>query len=155
MHSQAPIAAEWQLLAIEQIKRLKAAYFRRLDGKLWDELAQLLTPDCEFITYRDPDNVGPKRRCGRDAIVASVRRTVGEALTLHQGHLLEIDIGARDSATAVWEMQDYAEIPQGAWVRILRGAGRYYEHYRLLGDRWMISRLELKRTSLLIERGKC
>jgi hypothetical protein len=151
MQSQSPIEAERQLLAIEQIKRLQAAYFRTLDGKLWDELAQLFTPDCEFITYRNPDNVDPKRRCGRDAIVASIRRTVGDALTLHQGQLLEIDIGAKDSATAVWEMQDYAEIPQGALVRILRGAGRYYEHYRLLGGQWMIARLELKRTSLLIE----
>jgi hypothetical protein len=82
MHSQSPIEAEWQLLAIVQVKRLEAACFRTLDGKPWDQLAQLFTPDCEFVTYRDPDNVDPKRRCGRDAIMASVRRTVGEALTV-------------------------------------------------------------------------
>jgi hypothetical protein len=71
MDPQSPVEAEWQLLAIEQVKRLKAAYFRTLDAKLWSELAQLFTPNCEFITYRSPDNVDLKRRCGRDAIVAS------------------------------------------------------------------------------------
>jgi hypothetical protein len=45
MHSQSPIEAEWQLLAIVQIKRLEAACSRRLDGKPWDQLAQLFTPD--------------------------------------------------------------------------------------------------------------
>jgi hypothetical protein len=48
MHSQSPIEAEWQLLAIVQIKRLEAACSRRLDGKPWDQLAQLFTPDYEF-----------------------------------------------------------------------------------------------------------
>jgi hypothetical protein len=134
---------------IEQIKRLKAAYFRTLDGKLWDEFAQLLTPDCEFITYRDPAGVEPKRRCGREAIMASVRRTVGTAVTIHQGNLLEVEIHSPESATAVWQMMDHAQITDGAGHRIIRGTGKYYECHRLLDQQWMISRLELKRTSLV------
>jgi hypothetical protein len=136
---------------IEHIKRLKASYFRTLDGKSWDEFAQLFTPDCEFITYTDPDGIEPKRRCGREAIVDSVRRKVGAAVTVHRGHLLEIDIESPESATAVWEMTDFAQIPEGASHRFLSGSGRYYERYRLIDGKWMISRLELKRTSLAIE----
>jgi hypothetical protein len=148
--------ARWQLLATEQIKRLKARYFDTLDAKRWDEFATLFTPDCEFITYRDADHAHPKRRCGPEEIVASVRRTVGTAVTLHQGHLLEIEFQARQeppqyaavggcSGAAIWEMTDYAEIADGESLRIFRGAGRYYEQYRLLDERWMISRLELRR----------
>lgn len=148
--------ARWQLLATEHIKRLKARYFTMLDAKRWDEFAALFTPDCEFITYRDAANTHPKRRCGPEEIVASVRRTVGTAVTLHQGHLLEIQfqrlqeapqqVAAGDySGAAIWAMTDYAEIPEGESLRVFRGAGRYYEQYRLLDERWMISRLELRR----------
>ena len=35
------------LLEIEQIKQLKARYFRLMDQKRWDEFAQLFTEDCE------------------------------------------------------------------------------------------------------------
>jgi ketosteroid isomerase-like protein len=148
--------ARWQLLATQQIERLKARYFDTLDAKRWDEFAALFTPDCEFITYRDADNTQPKRRRGPEEIVASVRRTVGPAVTRHQGHLLEIQFQVLQEAprqaaagdcngTAIWEMTDYAEIPDGESLRIFRGAGRYYEQYRLLGERWLISRLELRR----------
>ena len=140
----------WQLLATQQIKRLKARYFDTLDAKRWNEFATLFTPDCEFITYRDADNTHPKRRCGPDEIVASVRRTVGAAVTRHQGHLLEIEFQQHTavdgcSGKAIWEMTDSAEIADGKSLRIFRGAGRYYEQYRLLDEHWMISRLELRR----------
>jgi hypothetical protein len=136
---------------VEHIRHLKASYFRTLDGKLWDEFAQLFTADCEFITYRDPDGLEPKRRCGREAIVDSVRRKVGAAVTVHQGSLLHIEIQFAESATAIWQMTDYTEILEGASRRILRGTGNYYERYRLTDEKWMISRLQLKRTSLVIE----
>jgi len=148
--------ARWQLLATEQIKRLKARYFETLDAKRWNEFAALFTPDCEFITYRAADNTQPKRRCGPEEIVASVRRTVGTAVTVHRGHLLEIEFQALPelpqhpavggcTGAAIWEMTDYAEIGGGESPRIFQGAGRYYEQYRLLDERWMISRLELRR----------
>lgn len=38
------------LLDIEEIKQLKARYFRLLDTRRWDEWAQLFTVDCEFRT---------------------------------------------------------------------------------------------------------
>jgi hypothetical protein len=155
MTQRQPPSAEpgsaWQSQAIEHIKCLKAAYFRTLDAKLWDDFSQLFAPDCEFIIYRDSQITEPKRRFGRDEIVASVRRTVGEALTKHDGHLETIDVLSRKNAEAVWEMTDYIEAPQGASVKILRGSGRYYERYRFLDKRWMISRLELRRTSLVKE----
>jgi hypothetical protein len=138
--------------AIEEIKHLKGAYFHAIDAKLWDVFSQLFTADCTFLTYRDVANLQPKRRCGPEEIVASVRRAVGDAVTAHQGHLLEIEIQSPENATAVWAMTDYAEIPNGtAPPKILRGAGRYYEDYRLVDGKWRIARIELKRSALAIE----
>lgn len=36
-----------QLIEIEEIKQLKARYFRLIDLGKWDEFAELLTEDCE------------------------------------------------------------------------------------------------------------
>jgi len=158
--------ARWQLRATEEIKRLKARYFATLDAKRWDEFGALFTPDCEFITYRLGSSAPPKRRCGPEEIVASVRRSVDAAVTVHCGHLVQIEFHSPEEASqdaavgdysgaATWEMTDYVEFPDyiefpdGKSRRILQGTGHYYEQYRLRDERWLISRLELRR----VERG--
>jgi hypothetical protein len=148
MDSYSPTDTAWQQRAIEQIERLKASYFRALDAKQWDEFAALFAPECEFVTYRGTDGLHPKRRVGGRDIAASVRRTVGNASTVHLGQLREITFHSTECATAVWDMTDYAEIPRDAGLQILRGAGHYVEQYSVIDGHWMISRLELKRNSL-------
>jgi ketosteroid isomerase-like protein len=133
------------------IERLKAEYFRRLDAKDWDAFAALFTGDCEFVTYCDLANTQVKRRCGADEIAASVQRTVGKAITVHSGELIELTILSADRAQAVWAMTDRAELPEGGAFRRMAGAGRYYEEYRRNGNDWQIARLELKRTALTTE----
>ena len=43
-----------QLWDIEQIKQLKARYFRYIDSKDWDSFAQLFTEDCVHHLPRSP-----------------------------------------------------------------------------------------------------
>src|SRR3546814_9768132 len=70
-----------QLVATEQIKRLKACYFRFVDTKDWDGLRSLF---CDHATlhYTDAD-IGPQPI---DQAMAFVRDSLADATTLHHGH---------------------------------------------------------------------
>ena len=96
------------LADIEAIKQLKARYFRFLDLKRWDEFGQLFTEDGHLDASDDvPDAVVT----GRAAIVDVVRGGVGEAITLHHGHMPEIEITGPGRARGIWAMEDYLEFP--------------------------------------------
>ena len=85
------------LAEIEAIRRLKAHYFRFLDGKRWQEWGELFTEDALLDTTDDaPDMIR-----GRDAIVKAVSRAIGEALTIHHGHMPEIDLVGPGRATGI------------------------------------------------------
>jgi hypothetical protein len=145
--TETPSALE-KLLAIEEIKRLKAAYFRTLDTKDWAGFGEVFAPDCEFAAQHSPNDEDLHSRAGRDVIVASVRKLVGRAVTVHHGFMPEIDIVSADRATGIWAMSDRVEIPSGAPFATLVGAGHYYEEYICRNGRWMISRLLLTRLSV-------
>ena len=55
-----PEALVQMLWDIEQIKQLKARYFRLLDTKDWDAFAELFTDDCE---HHLPMRVAEARSC--------------------------------------------------------------------------------------------
>lgn len=82
-----------QLVEIEEIKRLKFAYFRCLHLKRWDEIRELFTKDatCAY-------SAGAYAYEGRDAIVDCSRKAVGRGtfLSSHKAHHPEIELtGAR------------------------------------------------------------
>jgi len=134
-------AAE-RLWDIEQIRNLKARYFRFLDTKQWDAFGALFTDDASLRFGPGADDVFT----GRDAIVGGVRALLADAVTVHHGHTSEIDVVARDDAergeaTGVWAMADDVELPG---LR-LHGAGHYFDRYQHDGDRWRIASSELVR----------
>ena len=77
------------LVEIEAIKRLKYAYFRNLDLKQWDDIAELFTPDatCAY-------SAGAYAYEGRDAIVEFFRKGMGSETfhSSHKAHHPEIDL---------------------------------------------------------------
>ena len=91
------------LVEFEQIKRLKYAYARCLDLKLWDELAGLFMPDA-VASYSG----GGYTFEGREAILEFLQRSMG-AETFHSSHKMhhpEIELTGPDSATGVWALDD-------------------------------------------------
>jgi hypothetical protein len=133
------------LLAIEEIKRLKARYFRHLDTKQWDKWGSVFTDDARLHM---PD--GPLDVQGRDVIVATVRELLGGVVTVHHGHMPEIDVVDAERATGIWAMFDELIYPPGEAVdealpAVLRGYGHYAEEYRRTDDGWRISLCELTR----------
>lgn len=138
-----------RLEAIEDIRRLKARYFRCMDTKLWDDLRSVFTADMQVIT---PD--GRVWLEGGDAYAASLRNSLEHAVSCHQGLTAEIEVLDADTATGIWAMQDVIEWPQShpreGWKAIL-GRGHYHETYRREGGQWRIATLTLTRLRLDIE----
>lgn len=135
-----------RLLAIEEIKRLKARYFRFVDEKRWDEFGELFTED--VVLDIEGSSQQPRDRA---ELVAGIRRHYGEALTVHHGHMPEIDIIDDDHARGTWAMVDIIEVPYGHDLPSFIGYGHYRDEYRRVDGQWRISRLSLSRIKL--ERG--
>lgn len=127
---------------LEAIKQLKARYFRLMDTKQWPAFGALFTADAVMQTTPNPD----ERFVGRDEIVAKVSFHLKDAVTVHHGHTPEIEVDG-DSATGIWAMDDYVELPQ----LVLRGSGHYHEQYRRQEGRWCIASCRLTRLRLDIE----
>ncbi len=132
-----------RLLQIEAIKRLKARYFRSLDMKDWDDLADVFAEDA-IVSYSQP----APPLVGRAAVIEFIRSKVGPLRTVHHGHMPEIDVSG-DTARGIWAMFDMVEAPKGGTV--MRGYGHYHEEYARLDGRWKITRLRL--TRLRVDRG--
>jgi hypothetical protein len=129
------------LVEIELIKQLKARYFRSLDEKRWDDFGQCFCEDATLDTRQD----GAPIVHGRAAIQKLVGGAVDPAVTVHHGHMPEIDITGPTSATGVWSMEDYLEFP-GDPPFTLHGRGHYHEQYTKGPDgAWRIQTLRLTR----------
>lgn len=148
-----------RLLACEDIRRLRAQYFRFVDAKRWDDLGALFAKDAVFDRgwghgYRNPVTEQwsggvecvPDPVNGREAIVAQIRSAVERLWTIHRGGDAEIFIDRADAARAVWAMTD--ELRDASGRLLLRGWGHYEESYRRLDGRWLIARTKLTRQYL-------
>ena len=133
------------LVEIHAIERLKYAYLRCLDQKLWDEIAECFTPDAH-AAYSG----GGYSFDGRDAIVDFLRRSMG-AETFHSSHKMhhpEIDLTGPDTATGVWALEDIVVLTGegGAGGVTIRGAAFYTDQYVKLDGQWRIKHTGYKRT---------
>jgi uncharacterized protein (TIGR02246 family) len=124
---------------IEQIKKLKARYFRLMDMKLWEEWAEVFTEDATLrvITMGGLEVFWE----GRQQIVTNNSSTLKDVITVHQGHMPEIEMTSEATATGIWAMSDYLVFPNGT----LNGAGHYHEEYVKEDGQWKIKSLLLTR----------
>lgn len=135
-----------RLEAIEEIKRLKAAYFRYLDLHWWDELRRLFTDDAVFDIA---ESTGAPS--SPDEFLDRVRRHLDTALTVHHGHMPEITVVDEDHAHGVWAMYDLVEPAADSGFPVLTGFGHYTERYRRVDAHWRICGLRLTRLSRTVD----
>jgi uncharacterized protein (TIGR02246 family) len=123
---------------IEAISQVKARYCGCVDGKDWAGYADLVTEDFELAT--DGGTIK-----GRDQVLASLGRSLAQAMTVHHVHTPEITFTGPDSASVIWAMNDYVILPGKDDPFVIRGYGHYHEDYVRDGDRWRMKRSELRR----------
>lgn len=130
------------LVAIEEIKRIKARYFRFVDTKRWEELADLFTENCE-VRYGEAEQ--DRWITGRVALIGLLQHAIGAAVTVHHGHMPELTVHSDTTASLIIAMFDYVESPGDRPIR-LRGYGHYHESLIKSDDgHWRIHRLQLTR----------
>ena len=125
---------------IEAIKQLKARYFRFMDTKQWDAWGEVFTEDATVAASPNPAETFR----GRAEIVSKVSAALRGGTTVHHGHMPEIELTGPDTATGIWAMYDYVDLPQ----LVLHGWGHYHEEYARQDGQWRIRRLRLTRLRL-------
>jgi hypothetical protein len=152
-----------QILAIEEIKRLKARYFRCLDTRDWAGYLAVFTPDAAIDTseaFVPKDHTGapiiidgvvppapdPTLRCSDiGKFVADLSKMLAGVSTVHHGHMPEIELTSPTTAVGTWSMEDKLRWPKGSAMRDMHGYGHYRETYQRLPEGWRIKTLKLTR----------
>ena len=127
-----------ELLAIEEIKRLKYKYMRCVDMKLWQEMESVFVPEatCAY-------SAGHYSYEGRDAIIEWLKKGMDRDgfHSTHSVHQPEIEIGVSGSgreerATGVWKIEDI--VVDTDFDIMISGAAFYHDRYVKREGRWLI-----------------
>lgn len=131
------------LWEIEQIKQLKARYFRFLDTKQWGKYRALFTDDAQVWTLSTGDDA--PQYTSADAFVERMEtgHDADKAVSVHQGHMPEIEILDGNTARGIWALFDWVDRPQ-MWA--FQGFGHYYDEYHKGVDgQWRIALMRITR----------
>lgn len=132
------------VVALEEIRRLKYRYLRSLDLKRWEEFAGTLDADAT-ADYGTPVYGDPLKLTGRTEIVTFMRDKLGpDIITVHSCGQPEIDIDGAD-ATGIWGLEDTVIATE--YRIMIRGAAYYEDRYRRGDDgAWRITHTGYVRT---------
>lgn len=142
-----------RLIAIEEIKQLKARYFRLMDTRDFDGMAFVFCKDAVF-DCTEGGGVTPLGGTfngrelpvthGREAIIAWIRHSFRETTSAHHGHCHEITIDSDTEAHGIIAMEDYLRGPDRV-TEYVHGIGHYHEKYRFEDGEWRIAATKLTR----------
>ena len=134
------------LLEIEEIKQLKARYFRGIDTANLDLLRTVLADDVQIRfdspTYQFEIN-------GMDDAMNFYRNAfTNRRFGMHHGHTPEIKVNG-DTATGTWYLHDiFINLDEQT---ILTGSALYEDSYIKVGGNWRVHRTGYKRLLEMIE----
>jgi hypothetical protein len=125
------------LLEIEEIKKLKARYWRLMDQRRWDDWATLFCEDATVECIIEGKTAFFWK--GKDEIVAGNRESNKGAKSVHHGHAPEIDLTSDTTATGLWSLFDVFLGPNGRvdWY------GFYEDEFAKISGAWKIKRVKL------------
>ena len=136
-----------KLLAIEEVKQVKARYFRAVDTFDLDLWLSVFAEDAKLkydavVARLEPGEPPATKIEGKKAIAAYWEAGKSRLQTVHHGHTPEVEIISDTEARAVWAMEDIVIFTDA----VLHGYGHYHEDYRKVDGEWKIARLHLTRT---------
>jgi len=165
---QLSLSTAEQLLAIEEIKRVKSAYALAADRHNWDDFVSLFAPDAamdesdfprafkpftnewvseEIAEYLEQFSSGTDWPIiGREAILNQHTGVPADYQMVH--HLANpiIELTSDSTATAIHRYESFHTVPNGQPVQFLHILGIYDETYvRLEDGRWYIQSMKLER----------
>lgn len=134
-----------RLVAIEEIKQLKARYFYGFDHKDWDLWRdEVWAPEGRLEVPEMGRNIEP-----RDAMIEWVIAQAADQVSVHHGHTPIIEITSDTTARGIWAMEDRIyrskEHPLNGDTAFVLGFGHYHETYVKLDAGWRIRSTRLTR----------
>jgi hypothetical protein len=142
-----------RLGALEEIRQIKARYFRGVDRSDGDLVRSILAEDC-VLDYTgcctDPktgEDFLPAMNVvlrGRDSWVSNGLSKAG-IVSVHHGHNSEVELTSDSAARAIWSMTDRLYMPAGAPFSLMTGYGYYHETYEKIGGVWKLKTLRIER----------
>jgi hypothetical protein len=141
-----------RLLAIEDIKRVKAKYFYGLDYRDWDLWRREVWAPTGELTVPEASI----KKVGLEDVISYVSKSTGDQVSIHHGHMPIIEITSDSTATAIWAMEDRLhrskEYPLEDGSTLLHGFGHYHETYVRLAVGWRIASSRLTRLRVELTR---
>ena len=132
---------------LEQIRQLKARYFRMMDTKDWDGLAAVFTDDVEI----DVTGEGGGVTHGVAEYMPFLRAAIEDVITVHHGHMPEIEITSPTTAKGIWALEDQLWWTASGPMAHMHGFGHYHETYEKIDVGWRIKTMTITRLHRLIE----
>jgi hypothetical protein len=133
-----------ELLAIEDIKKLKARRDRAVDTKDWDLYLSLHAPD--HVSHND----GHERWESAQVMIDNIRALLGpDKTTVHHSHTPEITFETASKAKGIWGMEDLI-FDTASEELLVHGFCFYHETYERRDGTWLFTSRQLKRTYVRI-----
>ncbi len=117
-----------------------------MDTKDWPAMRQVFTDDVVI----DTTAAGGSVVNGADEFMAFLRDALADVVTVHHGHMPELDLTSSTTATGIWALQDILLWPNGSRMH---GYGHYHETYELAGGAWRIKSSTLTRLHVDVNDG--
>jgi hypothetical protein len=127
-----------RLMALEEIKRLKARRDRAADTKDWALYESLHAPD------HVSENGDYGRWTSAAEMIANTRKSMENPITLHHSHTPEIEFESRVLARCVWAMEGMSFWKQGDQEHWFQAFGHYFETCEKREGRWLFTSRSLK-----------
>lgn len=144
-----------RLLAIEDIKALKAQYFRGVDAKDATALRAVFADGAE-TDFRSESPTGEPafHQHDPDAFVRNTLYMLEGTATVHAGFMPEIEFLSATEARARWPMNDRIWVEDASLGRLpfttLTGWGCYHDRYVRGPAGWRIVSTRLERTKVIV-----
>jgi hypothetical protein len=147
-----------RLAAIEEIKQLRARYWRLIDNKDYGNLGELFAPDAWFdsaealfdpVKGHCPGTTPAEVWRTRDVIAKNIAAGMPEGLqSAHMGHTPEIAITSETTATGIHPFNDRLILPG---VLAYNGYGYYQDTYEKIDGKWLIKTSKIKRLRVVFD----
>ncbi len=143
-------ATRWTTISsedYEEVRRLKARYFRYIDLKRWSDLRMLFSSDARVMGF----SFSP---ADRDTFVEAVAAYMSGVVSIHHGFMPQLEPRSDNLIRGIWSMFDQLtwepdsreergfHMP-GMWG--IKGYGHYEEEYVRTAEGWRFSFLRLSR----------
>lgn len=142
-----------RLAAIEDIRQLKAKYWRGVDSQDDELVRSVLAEDCVLdymgcctdptsgVDHMPQMNMVLKGRKAWNTGTLEGQRSV----TVHQGHQSEITVFIDGTAEGIWSFTDRFFMPPGSPFARFTGYGRYHDRYVRRDGRWLLKATRIER----------